>query len=80
MTEEQIRHFETLGFFLWKGLLSPDEMRTLSDAFDAAMTKARGGEEDPGTPPRRRRQLRQKGTDYPLLRLRSGRLLSLARR
>ena len=47
MTEEQIRHFETLGFFLWKQLLSPDEMRVLSDAFDVAMRKARDGEEDP---------------------------------
>ena len=47
MTEEQIRHFETLGFFLWKQLLSPDEIRVLSDAFDVAMRKARGEEEDP---------------------------------
>ena len=47
MTEERIRHFETLGFFLWKQLLSPDEIRVLSDAFDVAMRKARGEEEDP---------------------------------
>ena len=47
MTEEQIRHFETLGFFLWKQLLSPDEMQVISDAFDASMRKARGGVTSP---------------------------------
>ena len=50
MTEEQIRHFETLGFFLWKQLLSLDEIQMVSDAFDVAMRKARGGVTSPELP------------------------------
>ena len=43
MTGEQITHFETLGFLQLKSLFSGGEMRVLSDAFDAAMQRARDG-------------------------------------
>ncbi len=43
MTQEEIRHFQTLGFVLYKGFLSTDETKKFSAAFDAAMEKARGG-------------------------------------
>lgn len=56
MTEEQIRHFQTLGFLQCKQLMSPEEMTTLSDAFDVAMSDARGGDEAPG-PGEKRQQI-----------------------
>ena len=63
MTDEQRRHFETLGFFLWKQLLSQDEMQVISDAFDVAMRSARGDyetlglEQDGRGIPKRREQI-----------------------
>ena len=52
LTQEQICHFQTLGFVMCKGLLSQEEIQVLSDAFDAAMEKARGGapKPNPGEP------------------------------
>ena len=52
LTKEQICHFRTLGFVLCKGLLSQEEIQTLSDAFDAAMENARAGapKPNPGEP------------------------------
>lgn len=47
LTQEQIRHFRTLGFVLCKGLLSKEEMQVISDAFDIAMEKARDGAPKP---------------------------------
>ena len=41
MTQEEIRHFQTLGFLHYKQFLSPDETATPSSAFDAAMERAR---------------------------------------
>ena len=43
MTPEQIHHFQTLGFLQCKQLLSPEEIATISSAFDAAMERARKG-------------------------------------
>ena len=43
MTQEEIRHFETLGFIQYKGFFSPAEVDKLSSAFDSAMERARGG-------------------------------------
>ena len=43
MTQEEIRHFQTLGFLHYKGFLSPEESATLSSAFDAGMEQARRG-------------------------------------
>ena len=48
MTPQQVAHFHTLGFVQCRKLFSPREMRTLSDAFDAAMSRARGGAPPPG--------------------------------
>ena len=48
MTPQQVAHFQTLGFLQCRQLFSPPEMRALSDAFDAAMTRARGGAPAPG--------------------------------
>lgn len=47
LTEEQKNHFQTLGFLLCKQLLSVEEMRVISDAFDRAMRQARGGAAEP---------------------------------
>ena len=47
LTREQATRFQTLGFVQCKQLFSPQEMRTLSDAFDAAMSTARGGAPPP---------------------------------
>ena len=47
MTEEQINHFQTLGFLMCKQLLSPDEMSVISDAFDEGMKRARSGAPEP---------------------------------
>ena len=42
MTQEEIRHFETLGFVQYKEFFSPEEVDKLSSAFDSAMERARG--------------------------------------
>ena len=47
LTTEQINHFQTLGFVLCEELFSPDEMASISKAFDAAMRLARGRVESP---------------------------------
>lgn len=47
MTQEQINHFQTLGFLHCKGLLSPSETAALSSAFGPAMQRARGGAPEP---------------------------------
>ncbi|MBM3265042.1 MAG: phytanoyl-CoA dioxygenase family protein [candidate division Zixibacteria bacterium] len=47
LTPEQIRHFETLGFVVCRGLFSPSEIRDISNAFDVAMQVARGGAAEP---------------------------------
>lgn len=47
LTEEQVNHFQTLGFLLYKQLLSAGEMKAISDAFDRAMRQARGGAAEP---------------------------------
>ena len=47
LTEEQIRHFETLGFLQCRQLFSQKEVAQLSEAFDAAMKRARGGTPEP---------------------------------
>jgi len=71
MTEEQIRHFETLGFLQLKGLLSPQEVTVLSDAFDAAMCDARDGAPAPQSGEKRQQIIPffdyDPDTFYPLL-------------
>ena len=47
MTQEQIHHFQTLGFLQCKQLLAPEEIATISSAFDAAMERARNGAPKP---------------------------------
>ncbi|MBI4530385.1 MAG: phytanoyl-CoA dioxygenase family protein [Candidatus Latescibacteria bacterium] len=47
LTEEQTNHFHTLGFLLCKQLLSAEETKVISDAFDVAMRQARGGAPEP---------------------------------
>jgi len=44
---EQINHFHTLGFVAYKQLLTPSETAKLSEAFDAAMRKARNDADEP---------------------------------
>ena len=71
MTQEQVTHFQTLGFLQCKQLLSPTEMQTLSDAFDAAMSRARGGAPEPGSGEQRQQVIPffdyDPGVFYPLL-------------
>ena len=43
MTQEDINYFQRFGFIHYKGLLSPEEMATISDAFDEGMRLARKG-------------------------------------
>ena len=47
MTREEIDHFEMLGSLQCKQLLSPKETQVISDAFDAAMERARDGAPTP---------------------------------
>ncbi|MBI4553639.1 MAG: phytanoyl-CoA dioxygenase family protein [Candidatus Latescibacteria bacterium] len=47
LTQEQITHFQTLGFLLCKQLLSAEETTYIGAAFDVAMRKARGGAAEP---------------------------------
>jgi len=47
ISQEQITQFRTLGFICCKQLLSQEETSRISDAFDAAMKKARDGAEEP---------------------------------
>ncbi len=53
MTPQQVAHFQTLGFLQCPRLFSPPEMSALSDAFDAAMRRERGGAPAPGPGDRR---------------------------
>lgn len=41
MTQEEIRHFKTLGFIQYKRFFSPEEVDKLSSAFDSAMEAPR---------------------------------------
>ena len=45
MTEEKFNYFHTFGFVVYKQMLTPDETESISDAFDASMLNARGGED-----------------------------------
>ena len=47
MIQEQLRHFQTLGFLQCKQLLLPEEIATISSAFDIAMERARKGAPKP---------------------------------
>lgn len=47
ITEDEVLHFQTLGFLQRRQLFSPDEIQALSDAFDAAMERQRGGKPEP---------------------------------
>jgi len=37
MNQEDIKYFQRFGFIHYKGLLSPEEMAVISDAFDEGM-------------------------------------------
>lgn len=71
MTPEQINHFQTFGFALCKQLLAAEGMELLSDAFDAAMEKARGGASKPAAGEKRQQVIPFFDYDpeafYPLL-------------
>lgn len=47
MTEEQVNYFGTFGFIQFKDFLEPEEVETLSEAFDEAMLKGRNGAPPP---------------------------------
>ena len=47
MDQQKINHFHTLGFVVYKQLLTPIETENMSLAFDAAMRKARNDEAEP---------------------------------
>ena len=47
ITEEEVIHFKTLGFLQCKQLYSTEEIQMLSNSFDAAMKRQRGGTPDP---------------------------------
>ena len=47
MDPEKVNYFHTLGFVVYKQLLTPSETAKLSEAFDAAMRKARNGADEP---------------------------------
>ena len=47
ITEDEVIHFQTLGFLQCRQLFSPEEIQLLSDSFDAAMKRQRGGTPDP---------------------------------
>lgn len=44
---EWVTHFRTFGFLMCKQMFSVEEMKVLSDAFDAAMKRARGDALEP---------------------------------
>ena len=37
LTEQQIKHFHTLGFLIFRQLLNQDELNTIQEEFEAAM-------------------------------------------
>ena len=37
LTEQQINHFKTFGFLVFRQLLTPEEVQRYSDEFDAGM-------------------------------------------
>ena len=43
MNQEDIKYFQRFGFIQYKGLLSPEEIVIISDAFDEGMRVARKG-------------------------------------
>ncbi len=43
ITEDEVVHFQTLGFLQCRKLFSPEEIQALSNSFDAAMRRQRGG-------------------------------------
>lgn len=47
ITENEVIHFKTLGFLQCKQLYSTEEIQMLSNSFDAAMKRQRGGTPDP---------------------------------
>lgn len=47
ISADEVIHFQTLGFLQCRQLFSPDEIQALSDAFDAAMERQRGGKPEP---------------------------------
>lgn len=58
--EEWVTHFRTFGFLLRKRMFSGEEMKVLSDAFDAAMKSARDNAPEP--------DLRQDDRGYSVVR------------
>ena len=40
LTQQQIKHFHTLGFLVFRQLFNPDELDTIHKEFEAAMTSA----------------------------------------
>ena len=43
LTQAQIAHFETFGFVVLRGLLSPSEMGPITEDFETIMFEDRGG-------------------------------------
>ena len=56
MTQEDIKYFQRFGFIQYKGLLSPEEMAVISNAFDEGMQLARKGAPPP-QPEEKRQQI-----------------------
>ena len=40
LTEQQIKHFHTLGFLIFRQLLNQDELNRIQEEFEAAMAAA----------------------------------------
>ena len=40
LTEQQIKHFHTLGFVIFRQLFNKDELKTIHEEFEAAMDEA----------------------------------------
>ena len=40
LTEQQIKHFNTLGFLVFRQVFSQDELNTIHEEFEAAMASA----------------------------------------
>ncbi len=43
LTQQQVNHFETFGFIVWREAFSPDEIASISQQFDDVLAEDRHG-------------------------------------
>ena len=64
LTEQQVSHFNTFGFLIFRQLFSPDELKTISAEFEHTLTSAYRHDPFDGT---HRHWVRTIGAETPFL-------------